>query len=152
MNQIEVDNMKRDVYTVQFAFYNIDSHNDKVNAFDEPDIWQIDIPATTAIEAIDNAQRILTIARSEIMVDVFTGTMPDNESLSLHEIQEIINTARKRNVFKSWLMIQPTSIQCTLKADLDTLKDMTYKNIDKIMSDVGNEAEEFLKEIKNDNA
>lgn len=152
MNHIEVDQLKQKVYTVQFAFFNIDSHDDKHNAFDEPDVWQIDLPATTAIEAIDNAHRILTIARSEIMVDIFSGVLENDEPISLNKIQEMINHAVEKNVFKSWLLIQPTSVQCTLKDDLEKLKDMSYVNMTKTISNVGNQVEDYLKEINNDNA
>jgi len=49
-------------------------------------------------------------------------------------------------------MMEPTSIQCTLKDDVEKLKDMTITNLSKSMSAVGDEAENYLKEIDNDDA
>ena len=44
------------------------------------------------------------------------------------------------------MLIEPTSIQCTLKEDVDKLKDMTIKNLDKMVSGIADEAEDFLKD------
>ena len=61
-------------------------------------------------------------------------------------------TAEDADVFKHWLDIEPTSIQVCLLEDSDKLRDMTINNINKSMDDVGNQAEEYLKEIDNGNA
>ena len=152
MNHIEVMEQDTKVYSIQIAYSNIDSHGDKPYAFEEPDVWQIDIPATNGMEAIVNAKKILDISRAEIMTDVFTGVLDPNDKYSLDDIMQILNHAEHAGTFKSWLMMEPTSIQCTLKEDVEKLKDMTISNLSKQMSGVGDEAEDYLKEIDNDNA
>ena len=86
------------------------------------------------------------------MTDVFTGVLDPNDKYSLDDIMQVIHHAEHAGTFKSWLMMEPTSIQCTLKEDVEKLKDMTISNLSKQMSGVGDEAEDYLKEIDNDNA
>lgn len=152
MNHIEVIEQDTKVYSVQIAYSSIDSHGDKPYPFDDPDIWQIDIPATNSMEAIVNAKKILDVSRAEIMTDVFSGVLDPNDKYSLDDIMQILNHAEHSGTFKSWLMMEPTSIQCTLKEDVEKLKNMTINNLSKEMSSVGDKAEDYLKEIDNDNA
>ena len=152
MNHIEVMEQDTKVYSVQIAYSNIDSHGDKPDCYKEPDVWHIDIPATNGLEAIVNAKKILDISRAEIMTDVFTGVLDPSDKYSLDDIMQVIHHAEHAGTFKSWLMMEPTSIQCTLKEDVTKLKNMTMNNLSKEMSGVGDEAEDYLKEIDNDNA
>lgn len=152
MNHIEVIEQDRKVYSVQIAYSIIDSHKDKPDCYHEPDVWQIDIQATNSVEAIVNAKKILDISRAEIMTDVFTGILDPNDKYSLDDIKQVLEHAEHVGTFKSWLMMEPTSIQCTLLEDIEKLKNMTISNLNKQMSGVGDEAEDYLKEIDDDNA
>jgi len=151
MKHIEIQKQPIKIYRIQVAYSNIDSHGDK-QFFEEPDIWEIDIPATNSIEAIVNSKKVIDVCRAETMTDIFTGVFDVNEKYTLNEIMDLINHAEHAGIYKSWLMMEPTSIQCTLKDDVEKLKDMTITNLSKSMSAVGDEAENYLKEIDNDNA
>ena len=48
------------------------------------------------------------------------------------------------------MLIEPTSIQIHLADDEDKLMGMTASNIEKIIESTSNEAEEYLKEITDD--
>lgn len=151
MNHIEVQEQPTKIYRIQVAYSSIDSHGDKPG-FDTPDVWEVDIPASNSIEAIVNAKKVIDVCRAETMTDVFTGVLNVNDKYTFDEIMDVINHAEHTGVFKSWLLIEPTSIQCTLKDDVEKLKDMTITNLSKSMSAVGDEAEDYLKEINNDDA
>jgi hypothetical protein len=154
MNEIHVNQVPNKVYEVQIAYSNIDSHGDKTGSFETPDVWQVHVPSSSAMNAITTAMHIVQISRAETM----TSFMPPHEILhgkdtfTLDEIEKIRQSAEDADVFKRWLDIEPTSIQVCLLDDSDKLRDMTINNINKSMDDVGNQAEEYLKEIDNGNA
>jgi len=151
MNHIEVTEQPMKTYRVQVAYSNIDSHGDKPG-FDKPDVWEIDIPATNNIEAIINAKKIVDVCKAETMTDVFTGVLDVDGKYTFNEIMDVVNHAEHSGVFKSWLLMEPTSIQCTLKDDVEKLKDMTINNLSHSLHNIGDEAENYLKEVDNDNA
>ena len=53
--------------------------------------------------------------------------------------------AEDRGIFKDWLNIEPTSIQCHLTKDEGKLLDMSANNINQMHKDVSEGAEEFLR-------
>ena len=147
MNYIEVDTIPTKEYQVQVAYYNIDSHDDKPS-FDKPDVWCINVKATSNVHAIEEAMKIVTICRAETMTS-FMGDerIHDGQtSFTIDEIEKIRQHAEDKGVFKSWLLVEPTSIQCTLRADVDKLKDMTIKNLNTEIANISNEVEDYLKE------
>jgi len=147
MNYIQVDPLPTKEYQVQVAYYNIDSHDDKPT-FVEPDVWCINVEATSNVHAIEEAMKIVTICRAETMTS-FMGDerIHDGQtSFTIDEIEKIRQHAEDKGVFKSWLLVEPTSIQCTLRADVDKLKDMTIKNLNTEIANISNEVEDYLKE------
>lgn len=148
MNYIEVNPMHTKEYQVQVAYYNIDSHEDKQGSFDEPDVWCVNIHATSNTHAIEEAMKIITICRAETMTS-FMGdevVTKGQDSFTVDEIENIRQHAEDRGVFKSWLLVEPTSIQCTLRADVDKLKDMTMRNLTTQITNISDEVEDYLKE------
>lgn len=134
------------VYTVQIAYSDIDSHDDKVG-FEEPEVWDIDIPARSNIEAINSAMTIVHITRAETMTDWHTDhpeLVAKGEPFTWEDLRDAY--IKTKQLFPEWMLIEPTSIQCTLKDDVDKLKDMTIKNLDKMVSGIADEAEDFLKD------
>ena len=147
MNYIEVDTIPTKEYQVQVAYYNIDSHDDKPT-FVEPDVWCINVEATSNVHAIEEAMKIVTICRAETMTS-FMGDerIHDGQtSFTIDEIEKIRQHAEDKGVFKSWLLVEPTSIQCTLRADVDKLKDMTIRNLNQEITSISDEVEDYLKE------
>jgi len=147
MNYIEVDTIPTKEYQVQVAYYNIDSHDDKPS-FDKPDVWCINVKATSNVHAIEEAMKIVTICRAETMTS-FMGDerIHDGQtSFTIDEIEKIRQHAEDHGVFKSWLLVEPTSIQCTLRADVDKLKDMTIRNLNQEITSISDEVEDYLKE------
>ena len=151
MNQIQVTQTPNRNYEVQVAYLGTDSHDDKPT-FEEPDVWSVELPASSAINAIITAMHIIQISRAETM----TAFMPPQEFLegrtkfTLDEIEEIRNHAEHSDIFKAWLDIQPTSIQVCLVEDREKLRDMTYNALNTNIKDVSKEAAEYLKEIDDD--
>lgn len=153
-NHIEILERDNKIYEVQLGYWNQDSHDDKPT-FVEPDVWIIHVPATSAITAIQTAMHVVQITKAETM----TSFMPpkeiledaDNVTFTIDEIEAIRQAAEDNGIFKAWLDMEPTSIQCALMEDIDKLKDMTIVNLQGAVENVGNEAEEYLKEVdKND--
>jgi len=147
MNYIQVDTIPTKEYQVQVAYYNIDSHDDKPT-FVEPDVWCINVEATSNVHAIEEAMKIVTICRAETMTS-FMGDerIHDGQtSFTIDEIEKIRQHAEDKGVFKSWLLVEPTSIQCTLRADVDKLKDMTIRNLNQQIENISDEVEDYLKE------
>lgn len=147
MNYIQVDPLPTKEYQVQIAYYNIDSHDDKPT-FVDPDVWCVNVQATSNVHAIEEAMKIVTICRAETMTS-FMGDerIHDGQtSFTIDEIERIRQHAEDKGVFKSWLLVEPTSIQCTLRADVDKLKDMTIRNLNQQITNISDEVEDYLKE------
>lgn len=146
MNYIEVDSIPTKEYQVQVAYYNIDSHGDKPS-FDKPDVWCVNVSATSNTHAIEEAMKIITICRAETMTQFMDDrVIKHQDTFTLDEIEEIRQHAEDQGVFKSWLLVEPTSIQCTLRADVDKLKDMTMRNLNQEITNISDEVENYLKE------
>jgi len=146
MNYIQVDPIPTKEYQVQVAYYNIDSHGDKPS-FNEPDVWCINVNATSNTHAIEEAMKIITICRAETMTQFMDDrVIKHQDTFTLDEIEEIRQHAEDHGVFKSWLLVEPTSIQCTLRADVDKLKDMTMRNLNQEITNISDEVENYLKE------
>ena len=66
---------------------------------------------------------------------------------TIDEIEAIRQSSEDRGVFKNWLSIEPTSIQCHLTEDTDKLFDMTRQNIDTITSGdtIAEDIQDYLK-------
>lgn len=148
MHSIEVMERPTKVYEVQIAYYNIDSHNDKPS-FDEPDIWQVSVPTVSNMNAIQTAMHIVQISRAEIMTQFIPKDKAKSE-YTLDEIESIRQDAEDKGVFKTWLDMEPTSIQCTLKDDVEKLKTMTISHLSQQINNIGSEAEDYLKELDKD--
>ena len=153
MNHIHVTQTPNKMFEVQVAYYK-DSHGDKQDAFEEPDVWQVIVPSSSAMNAITTAMHIVQISRAELMTNFMPPeeVLDGKETFTLEEIETIRQSAEDADVFKTWLDIEPTSIQVCLADDADELRDMTIANLDRITQDVGNQAEEYLKEVDNDDA
>ena len=144
MNHIHVTQVPNKDYEVQVAFYNIDSHDDKPT-FHEPDVWQVIVPSSSAMNAITTAMHIIQISRAETMTN-FMQPVDGKMTFTIDEIEEIRQAAEDADVFKAWLDIEPTSIQVCLVDDVEKLRSMTLGVLSQKMEDVGDEAEEYLKE------
>jgi len=154
MNHIHVEKTPNKMFEVQIAYSNIDSHDDKIDAFADPDVWQVITPASSSINAIITAMHIVQISRAETMTDWLPPeeVLEGKDSFTLEELKVIRQAAEDTNVFKHWLDIEPTSIQGCLAEDSEKLRDMTISNLDKMTQDVGNQAEDYLREVDNGNA
>jgi len=154
MNHIHVEKTPNKMFEVQIAYSNIDSHDDKIDAFADPDVWQVITPASSSINAIMTAMHIVQISRAETMTDWLPPeeVLEGKDSFTLEELKVIRQAAEDTNVFKHWLDIEPTSIQVCLAEDSEKLRDMTISNLDKMTQDVGNQAEDYLREVDNGNA
>lgn len=154
MNEIHVHNVPSKTYNVQIVYAGFDSHDDKPN-WEEPDIWNIIIDASCSETAISDAMKIVNIERAIIMTDFMTAhhEVMKQDSYTYEDIEKVRDKCQETNVFKSWMLIEPTSIQVCLSDDLDTLQSMTAESVVHNMENVGNEVEDFLKKgTTNDDA
>ena len=154
LNQVQEDAKDLLCYTVIIAYAEFDSHEDKRGFGDEPDVWRVIVHSQTTMQAISRAMHIVNTCRAEIMTDFYTGhpMFNNQEMFSRDDVDFMRNDAENRGVFKSWLDMEPTSIQAHLTADQDTLYEMTAKNIYDMEEHVSSDADEFLKGISDDNA
>jgi len=72
------------------------------------------------------------------------------DSLTHEEIQQIRDETVDKLIFRNWLSLEPTSIQCHLSEDEEKLFDLTQVNIAKLQESIGSSAEDFLKELSDD--
>lgn len=149
---------KRDTkeYTVTIAYVLDDGHDDKnhmhLNPDDEPIVFNIIVPAESNQQAIQRAMEIVLMSKAEDMTD-FISDHPlaeGKDSLTKEEINNIQETTVESLLFRNWLSIEPTSIQCHLTEDEEKLFDLTQVNITKLQESIGTRAEDFLKEIADD--
>ncbi len=151
MNLIEEIERPIKCFTVVVAYADFDGHGDKEGypaTMDEPDVWKVRVHAQDTMQAITRAMKIVHVSKAEIMTN-FMGGYPDrDETFTLDDIENIRQHAEDSGTFKAWLEIEPTSIQCHLTEDEDKLIDMTTQNINHMMEHIGDEADEFLKNIE----
>jgi hypothetical protein len=156
MNHIHADKRETKDYTVTIAFITNDGHDDKNHMPEDSDplVYHLIIPAESTMQAIQRGMEIVTITKAEQMTDFLPGhpLVGDKESLTMEEIEMIREISLKEMIFRDWLSIEPTSIQCHLTSDEDRLFDLTQVNISKVQERIGDDVEEFLKEINNDDA
>tara|TARA_Y100000361_G_C11153030_1_gene342360 strand:+ start:1638 stop:2102 length:465 start_codon:yes stop_codon:yes gene_type:complete len=150
MNFVDTNERDNKEYTVVIAYASFDSHGDKGaagNAFDEPDVYKVNVHAVTNIQAITYAMHIVTCIKAEIMTDFFTNhpMTQHQDSFTIEEIEHMRHDAEGRGIFKDWLAMEPTSIQCHLTIDEPKLLDMSANNINQMHKDVADGAEEFLR-------
>tara|TARA_R110002020_G_scaffold140307_3_gene311673 strand:+ start:494 stop:967 length:474 start_codon:yes stop_codon:yes gene_type:complete len=149
---------KRDTkeYTVTVAYVLDDGHDDKshmhLNPDDEPIVFHIIVPAESNQHAIQRAMEIVLMSKAEDMTDYISGHpfAEGKDSLTKEEIDDIQKSAVESLIFRNWLSIEPTSIQCHLTQDEEKLFDLTQVNITKLQESIGTRAEDFLKEISDD--
>lgn len=149
MNFVDTQPRDNKEYTVVIAYASFDSHGDKTigDAFDEPDVYKVNVHAVTNIQAITYAMHIITCIKAEIMTDFFTNhpMTQHQDSFTIEEIEHMRHDAEDRGIYKDWLNIEPTSIQCHLTKDEGKLLDMSANNINQMHKDVSEGAEEFLR-------
>tara|TARA_R100000322_G_scaffold156814_1_gene116477 strand:+ start:1758 stop:2216 length:459 start_codon:yes stop_codon:yes gene_type:complete len=149
MNLIEEVPRDNKCFTVVIAYAEFDSHGDKKGyPDDEPDVWKIMVHAADNIQAITRAMHIVMSAKAEIMTN-FMGGYPDKDkTFTLDEIEAIRQHAEDTGTFRHWLEIEPTSIQCHLTEDEGKLLDMTTTNINHMIENIGDQADDFLQNIE----
>ncbi len=153
---IHADERDKKEYTVTIAYVLDDSHNDKRHMetmeSKEPIVYHIIVPAESNLQAIQRAMEITTMIRAEDMTDFIPGhpLSEGKDSLTLDEISTIRDETTEQLIFRNWLSLEPTSIQCHLTEDEEKLFDLTQVNIAKLQESIGVSAEDFLKEIADD--
>jgi hypothetical protein len=153
---IHADERDKKEYTVTIAYVIDDSHNDKRHMenmeSNEPVVYHIIVPAESNLQAIQRAMEITTMIKAEDMTDFIPGhpLAEGKDSLTLDEISTIRDETTEQLIFRNWLSLEPTSIQCHLTEDEEKLFDLTQVNIAKLQESISVSAEDFLKEISDD--
>ena len=140
------------LYICQVAYIPQDSHKDKKSWGNDGTVFKIRVHAPTIETALAQAMRIVNIERA-IDMCMIPDEHPDyigKESLTHDDIKAIVDDTRERGVYQAWMLIEPTSIQIHLEDDEETLMGMTANNIEQIIERTSDEAEEYLKEITDD--
>ncbi len=154
---IESSEQKQKKYIVTISYVAGDSHDDKnlmPKGDDKPRqmIYRCYVWATSMVDAIRQGVEAVNIEKAEVMSDFVTShpLYGDKDSFTRDEIEDMYKQAIEMGIFQTWMMIQPTAIQCNLVDDEETLKDMTVESVMHHASHIGDEAEDFLKEEGND--
>jgi len=115
-------------------------------------VYRVEVWAENIIEAVNKGTKTVLLQRAEEMTDYVLShpTAIDRDTLSRREIEQIRDSAIDSDLFTSWLMITPTSIQCNLEEDEELLKTATLENTLSHIGHTGDKAEEFLKGLDDD--
>mgnify|MGYP001186545621 CR=1 FL=1 len=148
MNVIEVIEKLNKEYAVVIAYAGFDSHDDKGHFLnEEPDVYKVLVKASTSMQAIQEAYETVQSIRAEIMTDFLSNhpLLEDKEMITVEEVEHIREETQKRGIFRSWLAIEPTSIQVHLLEDEERLLGVTMENIDAMRKDISDDVTDFLK-------
>jgi hypothetical protein len=74
----------------------------------------------------------------------------DNQVFTRDEIEQIQEEAINVKLFRTWLLLEPTMIQVNRVDDEDLLKNVMIEQSLNQINNIGDSAEEYLKELNND--
>ena len=110
---------------------------------------RIDLQAKDAVTAMLMATKIDTINKAEIMTD-FIPKHPSSMNKDVFTIEEIDNLRQQaidKGAFTNWLMFPISAIQVVEASKQEQINNLAINEVFEHASHVGNQAEEFLKEI-----
>jgi len=118
----------------------------------------IKVTAPDHITAIQYAQRIDMASRAEVMADwlppddLIKPLLNANEDgyITIDNLRKLLEEFYERDVFKSFMMEDYKAIQVAAEEDVDSLNDEAMQMIATEISNVGDEAEEFLRKEGDD--
>ncbi len=145
---IEIKDKETEEYLVTFTML----HAFKTQSeLDIDNTIRIYVQAQDALVAIQVAQKVLTVSQAETMTD-FMSHHPIAESkttFTLKEIEEIRSECEDSGLFVNWLMQPISGIQCVRIEDKDIINNLAINEVMTHAKDVGNQAEDFLKDEEN---
>lgn len=110
---------------------------------------RIDLQAKDAVTAMLMATKIDTINKAEIMTD-FIPKHPSSKNKDVYTREEIDNLRQQaidRGAFANWLMFPISAIQVVEASKQQAINELAINEVFEHASHVGNQAEEFLKDI-----
>lgn len=116
-----------EVYTIEFAFI-INPEIEHVNR-----VYIIEVEAISVIDAISKANQVLHSEKVSSFLD-----FANNEGTSL---EDVINSG----ALYSWMNCEPTSVQIFKPDDKKLLFDLTRQAVEKSITNVSAEVENFLR-------
>ena len=158
MEVIGMSSRKRNMnkYYIVANYMAEDSNDDKSFIPDDNDskhmVYRVEVSSDSLINAVNRGMEIITYARAETMADYINSNpmYMEQDTFTRQDIEDIYEQAVEIGLFQSWLAIQPTSIQANRADDEEKLIDMTVESVMHTTSHIGDEAEDFLKELDND--
>jgi hypothetical protein len=144
-------------YKVVVVYHPDDSHNDK-NPFRNDDgkakplAFECLVWSDSADTAITSGLKIIQTSRAEEMTDFILNhpIFGDNQVFTRDEIEQIQEEAINVKLFRTWLLLEPTMIQVNRVDDEDLLKNVMIEQSLNQINNIGDSAEEYLKELNND--
>ena len=114
----------------------------------------IHLDAPDHVTAIQYAQRIDMAARAEVMTDWLPPESMEKQILgdnpTLEDIKNLHEKFVENGMFKDFMMQDYKAIQVSKADDIEELNDETINTVMKYSTNIGDEAEEFLRKEGND--
>lgn len=114
----------------------------------------IHLDAPDHVTAIQYAQRIDMAARAEVMTDWLPPKEMEKKILgdnpTLEDIKNLHAKFLEDGMFKAFMMQDYKAIQVSKADDIEELNDETINTVMKYSTNIGDEAEEFLRKEGND--
>lgn len=144
---------KKKLYEVIFTYSSEDILDDVSSMFtgkNESTIEVVEVWSTSMEAAISNAWRIILANRADMFTDyivdnpIYKGE--DKQTWTKEELQRLHKMGVIGDIFKDFMMIEPTAMQVCRKDNRKVMEDMSLQNMNRAMTNISKDAEEFLKE------
>ena len=148
---------KKNSYEVIFTYSAKDTLPDVSSMFTDDDasaIEMIEVEATSMQAAIADAYAIVLANRCDEVTNYIIDNPlykdEDKETWTREELENLHKMGVVGNVFSDFMTIEPTAIQVCRKENRPIMEDMSMKNMEKALTRLSDDAEEFLKGNDND--
>ena len=137
----------QDEYTVTFGYHKENQEAESMFG-DDTKSWHVcvEVLSTDILSAIQLANKVLNAERALILTGFVDSAPEQKDTYTKEEIDKLRMFHIEKGIFHSWMRMEPTSVQAALSVDHEMLKSNTVDSVLKHTEDIGNQAEEFLKE------
>ena len=115
-------------------------------------VYRVEVWSDNIANAYNKGMEIVNLQRAEEMTDYVTThpRLQNVESVTIDEINRIRDEAIDIGLFTDWMIMTPTSIQINLADDEELLQSQVIENTMHSVASIGDEVDDYLKEITDD--
>jgi len=115
-------------------------------------VYRVEVWSDNIANALNKGMEIVNLQRAEEMTDYVTThpRLQNKESVTIDEINTIRDEAIDIGLFTDWMIITPTSIQINLADDEELLQSQVIERAMHSVTNIGDEVDDYLKEITDD--